>query len=75
LRAVDVGKDKTTTETTVQTLADAILAELRKRANITLGGIADRILPFRVSFKWDNNGQTPFRYCEIEIDILVSHNI
>lgn len=35
IRACDVNKDKAQLETTLRTLCDLILAELRKRANIT----------------------------------------
>jgi len=34
IRACDVNKDKATTEETIRSLADEILAELRKRAHI-----------------------------------------
>lgn len=75
IRAVDVSTDKAQVETTMRGLADDLLAELRKRANLQLGGIVDRVLPFEVTFSWDNGQQTPTRVLEINIDVLENHSI
>lgn len=75
IRACDVNKDKAQTETTIRSLVDEILAELRKRANIQFGGAVDRVLPFEVSYGWDNGTQTPIRWAEIQIDVLMHHSI
>lgn len=73
IRACDVNKDKAQLETTIRSLADEILAELRKRANLTFDGTVDRVLPFTVTFGWDNSQQVPLRYVEIGVDVLMNY--
>lgn len=75
IRACDVNKDKAQTEVTVRSLVDEILAELRKRAHINFGGTVDRVLPFEVTFGWDNGTQTPMRWAEIAVDVLMHYSI
>jgi hypothetical protein len=75
IRAVNVAEDKVTTETTMRKLADDILAELRKRANQTLGGTVDRFLPFTLSWGWENGSTVPNRYFEIRLEILKHFSI
>ena len=76
IRAVTVAKDKDSMEDTMRQLADDVLAELRKRANQTLAGTADRFLPFTVSWGWSGEGTAlPTRYWEIKMDILKDWSI
>lgn len=76
VRVVDVAKDKTLTEDRMRSLADTILAELRKRENATFGGIADMVFPFNTTWKWESGtDNVPFRVLEIEIKIQQSHSI
>ena len=75
IRAVNVAKDKATAEATMRKLADDILAELRKRANQTLGGTVDNILPFSLSWGWENGNTVPNRYFEIRLEILKNYSI
>lgn len=75
IRVCDVNKDKAQTETTIRSLVDEILAELRKRGNLQLGGAVDRVLPFEVTFWWENGTQTPMRYAEIQVEVLMHHSI
>jgi hypothetical protein len=70
IRVIAVNKDKSLMESTMRTLADDILGELRKRVHLTLGGIVDRVLPFVVTWHWDNGQQVPLRYFEIEVSVL-----
>lgn len=76
IRVVDVAKDKTQTEDNMRSLADAISAELRKRGNATLGGIALKFFPIKTTWRWSSGSdQIPHRICEIEITIEQSHSI
>lgn len=75
IRVCDVNKDKAQTEETIRSLVDEIMTELRKRAHIQLWGLVDRVLPFEVSFSWENANQTPMRCADIQIDVLAHHSI
>jgi len=76
IRAVNVADDKASTETTMRRLADDILAELRKRAHQNLGGTVDNVLPFTLSWWWENTSWTvPSRYFDIRIDVLKHYSI
>jgi len=75
IRVCDVNKDKAQTEETIRSLVDEILAELRKREHINFGGLVDRVLPFEVTFGWENSGQTPMRWGEIRVDVLMHYAI
>lgn len=75
IRAVNVADDKVATEATMRKLADDILAELRKRANQTLGGTVDRFLPFSLTWGWENVVTVPNRYFEIRIEVLKHYSI
>ena len=75
IRVVDVNKNRAQTVETVRKLTDALLVELRKREHLTLGGVADRVLPLEVVFAWDIWNQTPVRYCEINVDVLTHASI
>lgn len=76
IRVVDVANDKTQTEAKMRSLADAILAELRKREHETFGGVADRVFPFKTTWRWSSGSDNiPHRICEIEITIQQSHAI
>lgn len=76
VRACDVNKDKAQTETTVRSLVDEVLAELRKREHINFGGTVDRVLPFEVTFGWsENTSQVPMRWAEIEVNVLTHFSI
>jgi len=70
IRAVDVNKDKAVMEATMRKLADDILGELRKGANQTFGGTVDRVLPFTVSWGWENTNQLPSRFFEVSVEVL-----
>jgi hypothetical protein len=60
-------------ESTIRAVADDMLAELRKRSNMLLGGTVDRVLPFDVTFGFTND--TPMRYVEIQIQLLANKAI
>jgi len=63
-------------EDRMRSLADSILAELRKRENATLGGVADKVFPFKTKWSWSTSAdQIPMRVCEIQIQIQQSHSI
>lgn len=70
IRAVDVNKDKAVMEATMRKLADDILGELRKGGNQTFGGTVDRVLPFTVSWGWENTNQMPSRFFEVSVEVL-----
>ena len=72
---MNVADDKVATEATMRKLADDILAELRKRANQTLGGTVDRFLPFSLTWGWENGSTVPNRYFEIKIEVLKHYSI
>ena len=59
----------------MRTLADAILAELRKESHETFGGTVDRVNPFILSFGWETANQVPSRFFEIEIEVLKDYFI
>lgn len=73
IRICDANKDKSTMETTIRAVADDMLAELRKRSNMLLWGVVDRVLPFEVSFGFTND--TPMRYVDIQIQLLANKAI
>lgn len=76
IRVVDVAQDKTLTEAKMRSLADAILAELRKRENATFGGAADKVFPFKTTWRWSSGSdQIPQRILEIEVTIQQSYSI
>jgi len=75
IRTIDATKSKVITETVLRTICDRFLTELRKRENITLGGVVDRLLPFEVTWWWDTSNQTPMRYFEISITALCHNSI
>ncbi len=75
VRVVDVAKDKTLTEARMRSLADTILVELRKRGNATFGGVADKVFPFKTTWKWETGDKVPARVLEIEINVQQSHSI
>lgn len=72
---MNVAKDKATAEATMRKLADDILAELRKRGNQTLSGTVDNILPFSLSWGWENGNTVPNRFFEIRLEILKNYSI
>ena len=75
LRVCDVNSTKTQVEQNIRNCADQLLAELRKRENMTFGGTVDKVYPFQVNFFWDNSQQTPMRVCEITVDVLMHYSI
>lgn len=75
IRVVDVNKDKSAMVVNMRKVVDDIMAELRKREHITLGGTVDRFLPFVVSWGWESTNQVPTRICEIKISVLKDFTI
>lgn len=75
IRAVNVTQDKVAGEATMRRLADDILAELRKRANQTLGGTVDRFLPYTLTWGWEGGNTTGNRFFEISIEVLKDYSI
>ena len=70
IRFIDINADKADMEATMRTLADQVLAELRKSTNELLGGEAVRFLPFKVTWGWDTGNQTPSRFFEVEMEAI-----
>ena len=76
LRVVDVATDKTQSEARMRSLADAILAELRKRANATFGGVASTVFPFKTTWRWSAGSDViPQRILEIEVSVEMCYSI
>lgn len=51
----DLSRDTVNTEAKMRLLCDNIVAELRKEANETLGGIAKRVIPRGINWYWVTN--------------------
>ena len=62
-------------EENMRQLCDLVLAELRKRENMLLGGIVDRLLPIETEWGWESTNGMPSRFFEINITALKNFQI
>lgn len=63
-------------ETTMLTLADQIMGEVRKEINETLDGVATKFFTFNIAWGFESgNGTAPIRYFDLEIMVETIHDI
>lgn len=75
IRIIDTNKDIANMETRMRTLVDNVLAELRKKINLTLSWSVIKFLPFTINWGWYDWPQFPVRVCEIKVSIVETFNI
>jgi hypothetical protein len=73
IRIVDKNRDVANMEARMRTLIDNIIAELRKKSNITLGGLICN-MTFEITWGWLDDDQ-PMRTCEITCKCLTTNTI